>query len=579
MARTKASYLNVSAEDRRKQTAKATKARTENTENKRATGQAITRRRIEPEVQNYIRDCLYATDPNSKKSFMMSYVDEFLAAAKADPQSRCGQLLAASMFNEHLLEKLDEATTKAMEQDRDFARYRIRETLFDKQREVYDNNEDEEIEIICSRRAGKTELNARLLVSACVTPETPCLYINLTFSNAISQQYGLCYELAKSYNLAIEKASSNDGEIIFKNGSSIKFRGNSNNAEADKHRGNKYKLIIIDEIGHQKGLKYLIEDVLSPCQKDFAKHQIVYTGTPPRTPHHYSEYLWNLPKIKRYHWTMKDNPYIPNAEEEIKKEAEKRGMNADDTYIKREYLGIMGAYDTESQVYKGFQTFAVFPKENFTPTHIFIGVDFGGVDNNAVAVLYADAYTKTGYVFGEFKQNKMSTSEICTKILEMRGGAIALAKTLNKDFNEAHCIVIPDTNEPNTVYELQKIYHIPNVQKPYKHNLMWGVAQLQELVRSGTIKVLSGGIVADEFEQILYKRDEATGAVLNELDDDLYHGDIEAALRYASRHFCELILGREQQKVSNVISPRAETLPPTYNSEGVQYSDSGVIWD
>ena len=574
--RTKASYKNTTPEQRKAQTAAASAARKEKLQE--AGTQSITKRRIEPEVQEYIRQSLYATDPDTKKSFMMKFVDAFLKEAKDDPQSRCGQLLASSMFNEKLLEKLDEATTKAMQQDLEFARYRIRETLFEKQREVFDDNENEEIEIICSRRAGKTELNARILVAKCVEPETPCLYINLTFSNAISQMYGLCYELAKSYNLAIEKASSNDGEIIFKNGSSIKFRGNSNNAEADKHRGFKYKLIIIDEIGHQKGLKYLIEDVLSPCQKDFAEHQIIYTGTPPRTPHHYSEYLWNLPKIKRYHWDMRQNPYIPNAEEELKKEAEKRGMNADDTYIKREFLGIMGAYDTESQVYKGFQTFAVFPKENFCPTHIFIGVDFGGVDNNAVAVLYADAYSKKGYVFGEFKQNKMSTSEICTKILEMRGGAIALAKTLNKDFNEAHCIVIPDTNEPNTVYELQKIYHIPNVQKPYKHDLMWGVSQLQELVRSGTIKVLHEGIVADEFEQILYKRDALTGAVLNELDDDLYHGDIEAALRYASRHFCELILGREQQKVSNIISAREETLPPKPINT-LHEEDSGVIWD
>ena len=107
---------------------------------------------------------------------------------------------------------------------------------------------------------------------------------------------------------------------------------------------------------------------------------------------------------------------------------------------------------------------------------------------------------------------------------------------------------------------------------------MWGVSQLQELVRSGTIKVLHEGIVADEFEQILYKRDAITGAVLNELDDDLYHGDIEAALRYASRHFCELILGREQQKVSNIISAREETLPPKPINT-LHEEDSGVIWD
>lgn len=470
----------------------------------------------------------------------------FLEDAREDPTGKAGMLLASSMFNEQLLAKLDEASTRAMKQDKDFARYRIRDTLFDKQREVFDNNEDEEIEVICSRRAGKTEMNARILDAACIEPDTPCLYINLTFTNAINQQFGLCYKLAQEYDLDVDKPSSNEGLIAFKNGSSITFRGNATSLEAEKLRGGKYKLIIIDEVGHQRWLKYLVEDVLSPLQKDFARHQIIYTGTPPRAPHHYSEWLWNNPKIKHYHWTMKENPHMPNAEEEIRKEAEKRGMGVDNTYIQREFLGIMGAYDTESQVYKGYQVFEHIPSDNFCPTDIFIGVDWGGKDNNAIAIIIADRYSRTGYVPLEFKKNDMCTSEICQTIIDYRNQAIALSRSMNSSFDENHCVVIPDTNEPNTVYELQKIYHIPNVQKPYKHELMWGVGQLQELVRSGIIKVKKGGIIADEFDQILYKRDDDTGVILNELDDDLYHGDAEAALRYASRHFCELILGREQ---------------------------------
>ena len=185
MARSKASYVNRTPEEKKAQTEKAREKRTELATQQRSMTQGITKR-ITPEVQNYIRESLYATDEKSKKSFMMLFVDEFLKEARKDPQSRCGQLLASSMFNEKLLEKLDEATSKAMAQDREFSRYRIRETLFDKQREVYDDKENEEIEIICSRRAGKTELNARLLTSACIEENTPCLYINLTFTSASS---------------------------------------------------------------------------------------------------------------------------------------------------------------------------------------------------------------------------------------------------------------------------------------------------------------------------------------------------------------------------------------------------------
>lgn len=577
--RTKASYIGHETETAKKMAkARAAKSKEDCLAGSVKGNIAIQTRRIEGETQNYIKLALMATDGTSKKSFLMKFVDEFLAEARENPTGKAGMLLAGSMFNEQLLAKLDEATTRAMRQDLDFTRYRLRSTLFDKQIAVYDDNESEEVIIICSRRAGKTELNARLLLKACVENDTPCLYINLTFTNAITQEYGLCHDLAVEYGLGIGKGTSiSDGIINFENGSSITFRGNATNAEAEKHRGNKYKVIIIDETGHQRNLKYLIEDVLSPLQKDFVHHQIFYTGTPPRVPHHYSEYLWNRKDIKRYSWTMKDNPYIPNAEEEIRKEAEKRGMGTDNSYIQREYLGVMGAYDTESQVYKGYQVYETIPEENFIPTDIFMGVDWGGNANNAIALIIADRYSKKGFAELEFKKNDMCTTDICNKIIELRKLAIDYAKSKNKDFNEHDCIIIPDTNEPNTIYELQKIYHLPNVQKPYKHDMMWGVHQLQELTRAGIIKIKKGGQIEDEFQQILFKRDDDTGIILNEFDDDLYHGDLEAALRYASRHFCELILSRNQTKAPE---PEINRFKADHMiQDTVDKNDSGVIWD
>ena len=577
--RTKASYIGHETETAKKMAkARAAKSKEDCLAGSVKGNIAIQTRRIEGETQNYIKLALMATDGTSKKSFLMKFVDEFLAEARENPTGKAGMLLAGSMFNEQLLAKLDEATTRAMRQDLDFTRYRLRSTLFDKQIAVYDDNESEEVIIICSRRAGKTELNARLLLKACVENDTPCLYINLTFTNAITQEYGLCHDLAVEYGLGIGKGTSiSDGIINFENGSSITFRGNATNAEAEKHRGNKYKVIIIDETGHQRNLKYLIEDVLSPLQKDFVHHQIFYTGTPPRVPHHYSEYLWNRKDIKRYSWTMKDNPYIPNAEEEIRKEAEKRGMGTDNSYIQREYLGVMGAYDTESQVYKGYQVYETIPEENFIPTDIFMGVDWGGNANNAIALIIADRYSKKGFAELEFKKNDMCTTDICNKIIELSKLAIDYAKSKNKDFNEHDCIIIPDTNEPNTIYELQKIYHLPNVQKPYKHDMMWGVHQLQELTRAGIIKIKKGGQIEDEFQQILFKRDDDTGIILNEFDDDLYHGDLEAALRYASRHFCELILSRNQTKAPE---PEINRFKADHMiQDTVDKNDSGVIWD
>lgn len=581
--RTKASYKTADKNKTAKATAKARSCRTEASFDKQAVTKSTfyNAKRIAPEVSDFIRESLLKPiNKNSKTTTLQAMITSFIQDAVNDPTGKAAQIIMTPIFtngDKGIVDILDDFQNRQMAQDNSWKRYRIRETLFSKQQEVFDDNENEEIEIICSRRAGKTELDARILVAACIEKDTPCLYINLTFTNAISQQYGLCLKLANEYGLEIEKASSNEGIITFKNGSSITFRGNSTSAESEKLRGGKYKVIIVDEIGHQRWLKYLIEDVLSPLQKDFFKHKIIYTGTPPRVPHHYSEWLWNNPKVKHYHWTMKENPFMPNAEEEIKKEAEKRGMSVDNTYIKREYLGIMGAYDTESQVYKGYQVYKELPTYNFTPTNVYIGVDWGGVDNNAVCVLAADRYSKKAFVTEEFKQNNMTVTEICNKIIAIRDRAIDFAKGLNPDFDEARVQVICDNNELDNLWELSREYHIPNVCKAYKTDMMFAIQQLAEFVRTGQILIKEKGIIADEFDQILYKRDDDTGAILNELDDTNYHGDIEAALRYASRNFAVEILAIDENKPAKPIEDN--TVNPDCNPYQNNNTDNGVIWD
>lgn len=540
-----------------------------------------TPRRLTPEVQKYIKEALTEPDKNGK-SFYEKFIENFLGEALRDPNSKAGCTLASSMFSEALLDKLDQEANKAMAKDQDFLKYRIRSTLFAKQQEVFDNQVDETIEIICGRQSGKSQLNGRILVASCADPDTPCLYVNLTFTNAISQLYQLCVDLSDEYGLVIKRKSSSDGYIEYSNGSSIKFRGNANKAEADKCRGFQNKVIIIDEVGHQNNLNYLVYEAITPTTIIFAHPKFIFTGTPPRAPHHFSENLWNNPNTKRYSWTFRDNPYAANKDQIIPRAAKLAGVSEDSTFIQREYLGIMGAYDRESQVYKGFQIFTELPSENFIPTNIYIGVDWGGVDNNAVAVLIASKYSKVGYVPLEFKKNNMSVTEICNQIIHMRLQSIELAKKLNPEFDESRIQVICDNNELDNLWELSKEYHVPNVCKAYKVDKMFAIQQLAELTRTGVIKILKDGIVQDEFEQILYKRDKETDVILNEIDEDLFHGDIEAALRYASRNFCVEILGSdENNKPATPINPTVNPAfyPNKPKDEGRPELFDDVQWD
>ena len=64
---------------------------------------------------------------------------------------------------------------------------------------------------------------------------------------------------------------------------------------------------------------------------------------------------------------------------------------------------------------------------------------------------------------------------------------------------------------------------------------MNAITQLAEDLRT-FISVPEGGVLDDEFQQTLYKRDE-DDIILPEIDDDLYHPDAVFALLYASRQW------------------------------------------
>ncbi len=491
---------------------------------------------VEGTMLDYLRGALTQPGENNRALYE-EFVDNFLKDAVANPNGQAARMLGSGLFNENTLAKLDAETNKLMARDVEFHRFRIRETLFDKQQALFDNRTDREMMVICSRRSGKTEFNARKIVDAALVPNTPIAYYNLTFSNAIAQMYDRVMEVANKVDMGtMSGTSKSDGFIKFNNGSTVKFFGNSNNAEADKARGFSYRLVIIDEVGAERNLKYLINDVLSPLLKDYADSQIIYTGTPPRNKVHYSHTLWNMPGVKKYHWTLLDNPYIPNRETLIQDECKKRGISEDDPFIKREYFGDMEAFDTETQVFKDYKTYNQLPSD-IIPTNIYIGVDFGFSDFNGVVALVADANKRKAFVFNnEKKFNKSSVSDIAKAITDTREEVLKWALSKNPKFELNKLQVITDTNEKSISYELVTTYGIKNVFTAYKYDKQEAISQLSEWLRNGTITIPENGECANECENTMYKRDDNDN-ILADIDDDLFHPDIMDALLYVSRQY------------------------------------------
>ena len=486
-------------------------------------------------IYNQLKDSLIKQD-KSGIEYYSKFLDKCLKEAMDDPNGRIGQIILQLIVKENAVEELDKIAENERNKDIDFMHYKLLKNLFKEQRDfLMDDTQYRKQIAICGRRAGKTYSNARRLAWTCIKPNSPCLYLNLNFSNAINQMWDETHKAVEEVGLRIKQESKAEGYIEFTNGSKITFRGNTNKAEADKGRGYSYRLVIIDECGHQKNMQYLMDEVLRPCMADFSDSVLIATGTPPRVPHTWCEKAWNDTTFKKYHWTMFENPHMPDPEAFIHEECISKGVTRESSFIQREYYGTMGAYDTEAQVFKGRQTYTIPANpETLNFTNICIGVDFGFSDYNAVVTLAYNKNTRQAWVLRENKFNHSDITGIVNVIKEHDEAAkeLLMKKGLNPEVD-----IFCDNNEKSIIAELKRNYGV-RAYPAWKHDKAMAIEQLAEELRTGRMVIPAKGALDDEMDSILYKRDEGTDAIIPELDEDLgIHPDIMMALLYASRQY------------------------------------------
>lgn len=486
---------------------------------------------IKSAVYDELKQQLLSSDKS--KAYYQQFIKNYLAKAKSDPDSRAAQTVASTIFQQEILTLLDEQHEKEVANDREFTRYKLLKTFFKEQREViYEVNHSKNILVCCSRRSGKTDLASGAIIYAALIPNSRVIYINLTFSNAVTQIFDNVVERADACGLVITSSSKASGDISFSNGSSLRILGNSNNSEIDKLRGEKkVSLVVIDEFFHERNLEYGINEVIGPLLIDRRDSCLLGLGTPPRIPKTYGERCWNEPNWKKFHWTARDNPYIPDYEAYIDDICKAKGITREAPFIQREYEGVIGVYDKEAMVFKDYKTYENIP-ESFRPTHISIGVDIGFEDYNGIAAL---AYDDKGlsYVIEERKFNKASISEIIKQLKEVYSSSKTFLIERNKSADINNINIYSDMNNKELVYELYSVQKLP-AYCCYKYEKNLAVSQLSEWCRTGKIFIKKSSYLEDEFERTLYKRDDEDN-ILPEIDDELFHPDITMALLYASR--------------------------------------------
>lgn len=510
---------------------------TEEQKAKIAASETMTRklRRVQPEIDQAIQDKLFSRD-TSGKTFITSFISKCIDEAKKDPNSRMGVYMADKIFGSgDLITRLDAEVNKAMARDTAFQQYQIRNTLYDKQQEVFDNSTDKFMIVINSRRSGKTELMGRLLAKRVCRPDQHCVYINRSFDAAVRQ-------IQKPLETALEAAglhyrgTINGGKIEFDNGSWILIVGNNNASDVNKLRGEKLALVLCDECGHMRHLRELINEIIAPATMDYADSQIVMVGTPPRTRNGFVQELWEKGNIRKYHWTFKDNPFIPNKDNVIQEACEMFGISPDSNFIKREYLGDMYAYDTEAIYIKHYNK--AEPDKDKLYSHAYVAVDWGYEDKAAVVGMIADKNAKKLYIVKDWSEAKKGIVEISQRVQEM-------VEYLKNNYRlDREPQVICDTNEKSAAQDLYTTYHIPNVMLAYKYDLNYALDQLSDWFIASTVVVSSNAkATIEDADNMIWKRNEDTDQIIHELDDDSYHGNAMFAVLYASRQFAYDVMG------------------------------------
>lgn len=498
-------------------------------------GKAIT-----PEVRSYISEALTKPDENGR-TFVYDFIDNFLATAKSDPNSQAGRIIAGVFFEENLLQQLDKRVLEEQNKNIDFQLYRLRQTLYDKQQEVFDNNNDRTIMNFSGRRSGKSELNQRIILKHALKHRNSiCLYLNRNFDNSITQGYDTMVKLLDSMNIPYDSSKGN-GLITLDNGTQIFYRGASNTVDIDKFRGvAKMACAIIDEAGHIKGLRYLLTEILQPATIDIADSQIIMTGTPPRTKN-FAYNLWNNQDatIKRYNWNFMSNPFLPNRESVIPEVAKMYGVPEDAAFIRREYLGDMNALDDDARIFINYQ-YNPYNTKQLEPMvfdRLIFAIDWGYEDEAAIVCFAADKQNKRLIQVDEWHAPHRPTSEIIEQLRTM----------YDIYTNLFHCAKLPyiicDTNEKDNVLELSVTHKFKNVMCAYKFNKNVGLKQLSSMMNTGNVLINKNSYLDDEAQNMLWKRDEESDKIIEEVDDDAYHANGMMALLYASRQFAVEYMG------------------------------------
>lgn len=460
----------------------------------------------------------------------------------------------------YLIDRLDgrpgEARVAELSYDNAYNIYMILHTLFDKQLNVL-NAGNGTILVCCSRRAGKSHMLVAASIIECLRkPNTTCIYIGETMELTEGLIDAAANEIVEACHLQ-DKRGKRFNWRRMDNGSQILVRGLSNTKDPDQIRGNKAKVIVIDEFFHLKSnlLEYLQREVLQPMQMDYADdYKFLCAGTPPQIKGTYGEMAWKTWEVPHFSWTWRDNPHPVNVEARevyVEQAIAEKGLTWDTPFVRREYNGEW-AYDDDLVLYPNYKVYD--PAEGIPQwpiSRVFFGIDYGVSDSDAiVGFAWSDDEGK-GYELFESKFNRLDIKDRTISQLEYLKMQVmeAWERALNcfhvddpESAKQANKRILwdADDNDQHLTEELgidckfkDDIYgnlslQIANAHKTDK-KIMWD--KIDEKMRKGDLLIMKGGKLEHECISTILLRGP-NGEIYNEIDDSAFHPDLLPAMRY-----------------------------------------------
>lgn len=313
--------------------------------------------------------------------------------------------------------------------------------------------------LCCGRRFGKTTLAIDQIKARGAIPNSRVCYIAPTYQQARD----IAWEaLADDCRQAASSINETRLEIKLVNGSLIVLRGWES---IDTLRGQKFDLIVLDEVASFKNFWLMWQEVIRPTLTD-TKGEGIFISTPKGFNHFYD--LFNLQDTdsdyKSFHFTTYDNSHIPA--EEVDKARQELTYDR----FSQEYLANFAK--TEGLVYKEFDRKRhLFEDFEGQVVETIAGIDFGFSNPCAVIEIWRDR-TDTLWVMGPEYYKTGQTDAMVAEYVA--------AKKFNR--------VYPDPEAPAAIMELRKrSVNVREVVKG-KDSIKNGISRVRELLKADKLK-------------------------------------------------------------------------------------------